>query len=100
VDVSATAKEAGITFPTFMNRTVWDAYVQVPPGVLFAAWGVDFVKVDDIGEVFAFDVEIKQSPARLPAQADAVHRPPCGRAGCPGLPGCHTSIVSILAHGL
>lgn len=33
VDVSETAREAGITFPTFMNRTVWDSYVEVPPGV-------------------------------------------------------------------
>lgn len=33
VDVTETAKEAGITFPTFVTREVWDAYVQVPPGV-------------------------------------------------------------------
>ncbi len=33
VDVSATAKEAGIRFPVFLNRAVWDRYVTVPPGV-------------------------------------------------------------------
>ena len=32
VDVSATAKEAGITYPVFLTRTVFDAYVAVPPG--------------------------------------------------------------------
>lgn len=33
VDVSTTAKEAGIRFPVFLNRTVFTAYVEVPPGV-------------------------------------------------------------------
>lgn len=33
VDVSATAKEAGIKFPVFLTRAVFDAYVAVPPGV-------------------------------------------------------------------
>ena len=33
IDVSETAKEAGISFPTFINRTVFDAYVVVPEGV-------------------------------------------------------------------
>jgi hypothetical protein len=33
VDVSQVAQEAGIRFPVFMNRTVYDAYVVVPPGV-------------------------------------------------------------------
>jgi hypothetical protein len=33
VDVSATAREAGIRFPTFLTRTVYDSYVVVPPGV-------------------------------------------------------------------
>ena len=32
VDVSTTAAEAGIRFPTFLTRAVFDAYVQVPPG--------------------------------------------------------------------
>ncbi len=31
VDVSSTAKEAGIRFPVFITRTVFDAYVTVPP---------------------------------------------------------------------
>ena len=31
VDVSTTAKEAGIRFPVFITRTAFDAYVTVPP---------------------------------------------------------------------
>ena len=33
VDVSETAREAGIKFPIFLTRTVYNAYVAVPPGV-------------------------------------------------------------------
>jgi len=33
VDVTATAKEAGIKFPMFLTRSVFDAYVAVPPHV-------------------------------------------------------------------
>ena len=33
VEVSKTAQEAGIRFPMFLTRTVYDAYVTVPPGV-------------------------------------------------------------------
>ena len=33
VEVTKTAEEAGIRFPMFLTRTVWDAYVTVPPGV-------------------------------------------------------------------
>ena len=33
VDVTTTAKEAGIRFPVFLTRGVYDAYVTVPPGV-------------------------------------------------------------------
>ncbi|MGA2557760.1 MAG: DUF6573 family protein [Verrucomicrobiota bacterium] len=33
VEVSATAQEAGIRFPVFLTRAVYDAYVTVPPGV-------------------------------------------------------------------
>jgi len=33
VDVSQTAQEAGIKFPVFLTRTVFDAYVTVPEGV-------------------------------------------------------------------
>jgi hypothetical protein len=33
VDVTETAKEAGIRFPVFLTRGVFDAYVTVPPGV-------------------------------------------------------------------
>ena len=33
VEVSKTAQEAGIKFPMFLTRTVFDAYVAVPPDV-------------------------------------------------------------------
>jgi hypothetical protein len=33
VEVSKTAQEAGIRFPVFLTRSVYDAYVTVPPGV-------------------------------------------------------------------
>ena len=33
VDVSTTAREAGIRFPVFLTRSVYDAYVAVPPDV-------------------------------------------------------------------
>ena len=33
VEVTTTAKEAGISFPVFLTRTVWDANVAVPSSV-------------------------------------------------------------------
>ena len=33
VEVTKTAAEAGISFPVFLTRGVFDAYVEVPPGV-------------------------------------------------------------------
>src|ERR1035441_7433561 len=33
VEVTKTAQEAGIRFPVFLTRAVYDAYVAVPPGV-------------------------------------------------------------------
>ena len=33
IEVSKTAREAGITFPVFLTRSVFDSYVAVPPGV-------------------------------------------------------------------
>ena len=33
VEVTKTAQEAGIKFPVFLTRTVYDAYVTVPEGV-------------------------------------------------------------------
>lgn len=33
VEVTKTATEAGISFPVFLTRGVFDAYVTVPPGV-------------------------------------------------------------------
>jgi hypothetical protein len=34
VDVSRTAQAAGVCFPVFLTRTVYNAYVTVPPGVI------------------------------------------------------------------
>ena len=33
VEASATAREAGITFPVFLTRSVFEQFVAVPPGV-------------------------------------------------------------------
>ena len=33
VEVTKVAAEAGIMFPVFLTRTVFDAYVAVPPGI-------------------------------------------------------------------
>ena len=33
IEVTKTAQEAGIKFPMFITRAVWDAYVAVPPEV-------------------------------------------------------------------
>jgi hypothetical protein len=33
VEVTKTAQEAGIRFPVFLTRTVFDTYIAVPPGV-------------------------------------------------------------------
>ena len=33
VEVTKTAREAGITFPVFLTRSVFDSFVVVPPGV-------------------------------------------------------------------
>jgi hypothetical protein len=34
IDVSATAREAGIRYPVALTRAVWERCVRVPPGVL------------------------------------------------------------------
>jgi hypothetical protein len=33
VEVTKTAQEAGIRFPVFLTRAIYDSYVTVPPGV-------------------------------------------------------------------
>ena len=35
VEVSKTAAEAGIRFPVFLTRGVFDAFVTVPPGAVW-----------------------------------------------------------------
>ena len=34
VEVSTVAREAGVTFPVFLTRAVFDQFVAVPPGVI------------------------------------------------------------------
>ena len=38
VDVSESARQAGIKYPTFLTRAVFDAYVTVPPDVFDQEW--------------------------------------------------------------
>ena len=33
IDVSEVAREAGLKFPVYLTRTVWESYVTVPEGV-------------------------------------------------------------------
>src|SRR5207244_10413661 len=33
IDVSAVAREAGLKFPVYLTRAVWESYVRVPKGV-------------------------------------------------------------------
>ena len=33
IDVSAVGREAGLKFPVFLTRAVWESYVRVPEGV-------------------------------------------------------------------
>jgi len=64
IDVSATAREAGIRFPVFITRTAFDAYVTVPPNVT----GQDEAgRLWDIVWMLRFAI-LKSSPAktRLP----------------------------------
>jgi hypothetical protein len=35
IDVSATAREAGIRYPVALTRAVWERCVAIPPGVLY-----------------------------------------------------------------
>ena len=34
IDATQTAREAGIAYPVFLTRAVFDSYVTVPPGVI------------------------------------------------------------------
>lgn len=66
IDVSSTAAEAGIRFPVFLTRAVWDNYVTVPPEV----FGQDEAgRLWDI--VWMTRAAIKQTPPgldRIPVQ--------------------------------
>jgi hypothetical protein len=65
VEVSKVAAEAGIRFPVFLTRTVYDAYVIVPPG----ATGQDEAgRLWDILWMLRFAIQRKARPgvARIP----------------------------------
>jgi hypothetical protein len=53
IDVSATAREAGIRWPVALTRAAWERCVSVPPGVACQ---------DEAGRLW--DVEIDASPFR------------------------------------
>jgi hypothetical protein len=64
VEVTKTAQEAGIRFPVFLTRTVFDAFVNVPPGVT----GQDEAgRLWDIVWMLRFAIrKARQGQARLP----------------------------------
>ena len=38
IDVTESARQAGIKFPVFLTRAVYDSYVAIPPGVFDQEW--------------------------------------------------------------
>ena len=64
VEASKVAREAGILFPVFLTRAVYDAYVAVPPGVT----GQDEAgRLWDIAWMLRFAIRKSQpGQARLP----------------------------------
>jgi hypothetical protein len=63
IEVTPTAKEAGILFPVFLTRSVYDAYVVIPPGVE----GQDGLgRLWDILWMLRFAVRAKPGHNRLP----------------------------------
>ena len=63
VDVSTTAAEAGIRFPVFLTRRVFDAYVTVPPNVTTQD---EAGRLWDIVWMLRFAIRKRNGQARLP----------------------------------
>jgi len=64
VEVSKVAEEAGIRFPVFLTRAVFDSFVSVPPGV---AGQDEAVRLWDIVWMLRFAIRKAQpDQARLP----------------------------------
>jgi len=61
VDVTKVAKEAGISFPVFLTRTVFEAYVAVPEGV---------TNQDEAGRLWDICWMLRFAILRSPGQAD------------------------------
>lgn len=69
---AATSQEAGFKFPVFINRTVWDAYVEVPPGVeaqdeAGRLWDILWMlrmAIGRGGEILKFKLYVRNSNAR------------------------------------
>ena len=63
IDVTETAREAGIRFPAALTAAVWAQYVAVPPGVTCQ---------DEAGRLWDVVWMTRCAIARAPADADTV----------------------------
>jgi uncharacterized protein DUF6573 len=63
IDVSTLATEAGFRFPVAVGRTVWDAYVEVPPSV---------IGQDETGRLWDI-LRVLASAIRRGAAGDTIH---------------------------
>ncbi len=63
IDVSTLATEAGFRFPVAVGRSVWDAYVEVPPGV---------IGQDETGRLWDI-LRVLASAIRRGAAGDTIH---------------------------
>lgn len=63
IEVTKTAQEAGIKFPVFITRAVFDTYVAVPPGV---------TGQDEAGRLWDIVWMLRYAILRCPAGADRI----------------------------
>ena len=63
VDVSATAAEAGIRFPVFLTRNVYETYVTVPPKV---------VGQDEAGRLWDIVWMLRHAIKNMPSESDRI----------------------------
>jgi hypothetical protein len=89
VEVTKTAQEAGIKFPVFLTRTVFDAFVAVPEGVT----GQDEAgRLWDIVWMLRFGINSQppgQPLAPLPCMSATTTAPPPHQIDCPMRPPRH-----------
>ena len=88
IDVTDTAKEAGIKYPTAVTRSVWEEYVKVPNGLLscqdedgrlwdilwMLRWGINQRKKDSESLLFTLHV-VQSRDARTAVELKAVCGP-------------------------